>query len=265
MCIGFFDSGIGGITVLYEALKILPNENYIYYADTKNVPYGSKTKDKVRHYVFEAVEFIAERGVKALVIACNTATSVTVKELRSMYRFPIIGMEPAVKPAVKRNEDSRKRVLVLATELTLQEEKFKNLVKEVDNNHIVDYLPFPELVDFAENFEFNSDMVLSCVKKKISVFDMNEYGTIVLGCTHFPFFKNILKKNIPEGIDVIDGNAGTVNHLRKRLQDIENVGMGNGQIEFYRSGCKIEYEADIVKYYNLFKILKNIDMEIKLA
>ena len=104
MKIGFFDSGIGGLTVLKEAIKILPNEDYIYYADTVNAPYGTKLRETVRKHIFTAVEFLSTLGVDILVIACNTATSVAANELRSNYFFPIVGMEPAVKPAIEKKQ-----------------------------------------------------------------------------------------------------------------------------------------------------------------
>ena len=111
MNIGFFDSGIGGLSVLREALAVLPNENYLYYADTDNTPYGTKTRNEVK-LAFKAVEFLTSRRIKALVIACNAATSASVEDLRKKYDFPIIGMEPAVKPAVTKSLNGGKRVLV---------------------------------------------------------------------------------------------------------------------------------------------------------
>lgn len=107
--IGFFDSGIGGMTVLHQALQLLPNDDYIFYADTLHVPYGEKTKEEVRKYIFDAVDFMANQGIKALVIACNTATSIAVDDLRQKYDFPILGIEPAVKPAVQSCEKKEKR------------------------------------------------------------------------------------------------------------------------------------------------------------
>ena len=114
MKIGFFDSGIGGLTVLSEALKRLPNHEYLYYADTDHAPYGPKPKEEVREYVFKAIEFLVNEGAQIIVIACNTATSIAVSELRQKYSIPIIGMEPAVKPAIESVENSTKRVLVLS-------------------------------------------------------------------------------------------------------------------------------------------------------
>ncbi|NLA86278.1 MAG: glutamate racemase, partial [Clostridiales bacterium] len=113
MVIGLFDSGVGGITVLSEARKTIKNADFFYYADTKNVPYGTKTKEEVRGYVLNAADFLVSRGAGILVVACNTATSVAIEDLRQKYSIPVIGMEPAVKPAVENHKD--KRILVTAT------------------------------------------------------------------------------------------------------------------------------------------------------
>ncbi len=131
MKIGFFDSGIGGLTVLSEAIKRLPNHEYLYYADTLHAPYGPKPKEEVRGYVFEAIEFLVQQGAQIIVIACNTATSIAIEELRTKYSIPIIGMEPAVKPAIHLKDEMKKRVLVTATPLTLKEEKLHRLIQRV--------------------------------------------------------------------------------------------------------------------------------------
>ncbi|MGB1243021.1 MAG: glutamate racemase, partial [Chitinophagales bacterium] len=126
MNIAFFDSGVGGISVLKEALTLLPNENYLYFADSKNAPYGVKSSEHIRSLMLDATDFLAQQNIKALVVACNTGTSVAIKDLRKKYSFPIIGMEPAIKPALLN--DLSKKVLVFATERTLLEDKFHSLV-----------------------------------------------------------------------------------------------------------------------------------------
>lgn len=216
MCIGFFDSGIGGLSVLREALKLMPNENYIYYGDTDNSPYGIKTKEEVKELTFSAVEFLVKHDIKALVVACNTATSAAVRDLRQKYDFPVIGMEPAIKPAVEKNNGAQKRVLTLATPLTLKEEKFQSLVSRFDTGHIVDMLPAPKLVEFAERFIFSGSDVEAYLREILPA-DIDKYGTLVLGCTHFPLFKEVLTKIVP-GMDIIDGNEGTVKYLYKVLK-----------------------------------------------
>jgi glutamate racemase len=259
MQIGFFDSGVGGITVLYDTLKMLPNEDYIYYADTSNVPYGPKPKDEVKKYIFNAIEFIMNQGVKAIVIACNTATSVAIEELRAKYSIPIIGMEPAVKPAVEKNRNINNRVLVTATALTLKEDKLQNLITKLDNDHIVDLLPLPGLVEFAERFEFNEEIVLPYLKEQLFKYDLNKYETIVLGCTHFSFYKDIFRKILPVDTDIIDGNLGTIKHLKRILGKEDALNEGKGNIVFYNSGIKVEDKEKLDNYGELFKKLDIIN------
>lgn len=220
MTIAFFDSGIGGLTVLYEAMRRMPDERFLYYADTLHVPYGVKPKEQVKEYILTAVQSImSEEPVSALVVACNTATSIAIRDLRSRYDIPIVGMEPAVKPAVERNRSDGKRVLVAATPLTLQEAKYHELVNRVDNNStsIVDSLPMPELVDYCEQLIFEGEEVSEYIRARLSPFPLSDYGTVVLGCTHFPFYRNLLLNMLPRHVSVIDGSAGTVRRLQKLL------------------------------------------------
>ncbi|MDR4949169.1 glutamate racemase [Neobacillus cucumis] len=258
MRIGFFDSGIGGMTVLHQALRFLPNEDYIFYADTSHVPYGEKPKEEVREYIFNAVDFMANQGIKALVIACNTATSIAVDDLRQKYDFPILGIEPAVKPAVQSCEGKRKKVLVFATNLTLREEKFHNLLRSIDHQDIVESLPLPGLVQLAENFEFRDEKVVPYLKEKLSSLDLKQYGTIVLGCTHFPYFENSIRKIFPGEVDIISGSIGTAKNLKRILESRNQINDGKGDILFFKSGHKVEDKETLSNYNELLVKLDKI-------
>jgi glutamate racemase len=249
--IAIFDSGIGGLSVLREALLLLPSENYIYFADTDHVPYGEKTKEQVKDLVLQAGKFLNAQNIKLLAIACNTATSSAISELRNTYNFPVIGMEPAVKPAVSNNKN--KRVLVLATPLTLKEQKFRELVDKVDNEKIVDMLPLPELVMFAERFLFDDDHIIPVLKNSLSSLNLDNYGTVVLGCTHFPFYRETFMKIFPPGTEIIDGNRGTVAHIKNVLEQKGLLNRENykGNIVFFHSGKKITDEKILAKYLAL--------------
>ena len=283
MNIGFFDSGIGGLTVLKKALEVLPDENYIYYADTDNVPYGTRKKEEVRKFVFDAVKFIISKGAEALVIACNNATSVAIEDLRKEYSIPIIGMEPAVKLAVEKNGNKNKRVLVVATALTLSENKYRDLVNRIDDEKIIDSVPLPGLVWFAEKMQFDEKTVMEYLRKELKDFDLGKYGTVVLGCTHFVYFKNAFRKLFPPAVDVIDGNTGTVNNLKKKIHEVKLQKQGtedpgkipattNDRVQnytsretfnepakkrinltFYNSGRLVEKEDDLERYKKLFE------------
>lgn len=240
MQIAFFDSGIGGLTVLHQAMRKMPQEDYLYYADTDHVPYGRKTKHQIRQYVQEAVDFIAAQDVKALVVACNTATSVAIKDLRARYSFPILGMEPAVKPAVS---DTRctKRILVTATPVTIREEKLKNLLHQVDQNHQVDLLPLPKLVEFAETSSFNDGQAEAYLREVLAPYDMDRYCTVVLGCTHFNYFKDSFHKILPGEITMLDGSSGTVNNLYHVLEQRGLLESGSGKVDYYTSSRSAEH------------------------
>lgn len=219
--IGIFDSGIGGMTLLHQALVSLPNENYIFYADTDNVPYGTKPREQVIALVDHVMQFMIAHDCKAVVIACNTATAVAAKTMRKKYSIPIIGIEPAVKPAVE--ESHGKRVMVVATPLTVKEKKLRNLLERVDDAHLVDLLALPKLVEFAERGEFSSDAVEAYLRDRLSVYKIESYGELVLGCTHFNYFKDSFQKILPEGVHIIDGSEGTIRQLARVLKETNQL------------------------------------------
>lgn len=237
--VGFFDSGFGGLTVLSEVSKKLPNENYIYFADTLNAPYGTKSVDLVKKLVFRAADILAKENIKLLVIACNTATGAAISDLRRAYDFPIIGMEPAVKPAVLENRG--KRVLVAATPLTLKEKKFKDLLAQVDKDNIVDLIALPELVEYAEKMNFNEAEILPYLKSMFSSTDLNKYGSLVLGCTHYLYYRSMLKKLLPHGVRIIDSTEGTIKRIKNIISE-KNIAAERktGSIEYIVSGSKVE-------------------------
>ena len=244
MIIAFFDSGIGGLTVLRHAMRELPNYDFIYYADTKNAPYGVRTKENVRAYVLEAVDFIAKHDIQALVVACNTATSVAITDLRHKYKFHIVGMEPAVKPALIRNRG--KNILVLATSLTLQAGKLESLIASVDKNNKTVKMEMDALVGFAESLDFDSGDVKKYIQAKLRVLRLAEYETIVLGCTHFIYYKGIIQEMAGDEIEIIDGNIGTVANLKKVLSGpgVQNNENG-GHVLFYSSGVRDDKNREI--------------------
>ena len=164
MKIGIFDSGIGGLSVLHQAMITLPEADYIFYADVDNVPYGEKTREEVRNLVDHAVGFLVGKGCQAIVLACNTATSAAISYLREKYKLPIIGIEPAVKPAVEHIHESGRRVMVVSTPVTAKGEKLKRLIEKYDAMHVVDVVALPRLVRFAQDDDFDSSDVIAYLK-----------------------------------------------------------------------------------------------------
>ncbi|MDR0269552.1 glutamate racemase [Paenibacillus sp.] len=252
MRIALFDSGLGGLTVLSEAVKQLPKEDFLFFADTLHVPYGTKTKEQVQDFVRESLNQILQEDIKALVIACNTATSAAAEELRQEYSFPIIGMEPAVKPAVEMNRETGKRVLVAATPLTLHQSKYTQLISRVDDHSIVDSLPLPELVTYCEAMQFDPAVILAYFSEKFSSYNLNDYGTLVLGCTHFPFYKPLLSKILPKHVKIIDGSRGTVRRLTQVLAEKGLLGeRGGGDIRF---ACSSQDPTYLLKMQQAFEL-----------
>jgi len=213
MKIGIMDSGIGGLTVLKECLNRLPAHEYLYYADSSNAPYGTKSKEEVYQLTKSVVDYLIEQGAEIIVIACNTATSASVAQLRRSYQIPIIGMEPAIKPALAAADN--KRVLVAATGLTLHQQKFRDLMDALDAHSQVDNIDLTELVAFAEAGNFERNIIIPFLKAKLANFNLEIYGSVVLGCTHFPLFSRYFAEIFPVGTVIVDGAVGTVNRVRE--------------------------------------------------
>lgn len=216
MKIAFFDSGIGGLSVLHHAMKILPQEEFIFFADEDNVPYGTKSRKEVLAYVDAAFQFLIAQEVGAIVVACNTATSVAVEKMREKYSLPIIGMEPALKVAL--DTFPNRKVLVAATAITVTGEKIRRLIKKLHAENLSELRALPRLVEFAERQEFNSAAVEEYLRGELASYDLKEFSSLVLGCTHFNYFKDTLRKILPPHMKILDGNAGTVNELIRRAK-----------------------------------------------
>lgn len=252
--IGFFDSGIGGISVLKEAIKLLPNENYIYFGDSSNAPYGTKEVHEAKALTFKAVDFLLSKDVKAIVIACNTATSAAIEDLRSnsnYHEVPIIGIEPALKPAVELNR--RGKIIIMATPMTLAEAKFNNLMKSYKHRAEIIPLPCAGLVELIENGIIEGSKVNSYLREKLLPYLSGEISSVVLGCTHYPFIRNELSKVLPKGAEIIDGSLGTAKQLKRQLANMNalNRQKERGKVEIINSS----YDDKILKLsYKLLEI-----------
>ena len=242
MKIGMLDSGSGCLSVLHEAYHTLPAETeYVIYADLDHVPYGTKQQEEIVELTRKGIRMLADRGVDAVVIACNTATGAAIKAMREEFDFPIVGMEPAIKPALeivlgeelqyvsyaagcareaekqmkKKTCNNKKRVLAAATPLALQAEKFHKLVNRYDEYDLVDPIALPGLVTFAEKEDFDEERICTYLLEEMDAhhYRKEDYGALVLGCTHFNYFKPIYRKLFGEEIRFVDGRHGTIRHL----------------------------------------------------
>ncbi len=213
--IGMFDSGVGGISVLRDAVRFLPNERFIFFGDTKNAPYGTKTKEEVLLLSRRVVETLLQMDCKAIVIACNTATSAAAAALRAEYpRLPIIAMEPALKPASLLHQDGV--VLALATPGTIAGEKYVHLYALYGEGVVS--LPCGGLMEFAERGELNSPALHAYLSDLFRPYAGQKVEAVVLGCTHYVFLKQAIGRFFPS-VPLIDGNEGTVRQLGRRLDE----------------------------------------------
>lgn len=215
--IGVFDSGVGGISVLADLVHQLPNEEYIYFGDSGNAPYGIRSKEEVKELSFDVVNHLLKFNIKALVVACNTATSVAIEDLRNSLEIPVIGMEPALKPGIELNKIGK--VAVMATPVTLREKKFNDLIQKLERTANVVKIPCPGLVEIIEKEGKYSDEIEKYIKNIFSSYNIDELGVIVLGCTHYIFIKDIIANIVGKNISIVDGNLGTAKHVKHLLKE----------------------------------------------
>lgn len=245
--IGVFDSGIGGLSTLKTMATILPNESFIFLGDSKNAPYGDKEKDQILQFSQNNVEFLLNKGVKAIVIACNTATSAAKPELVSQYDVPIIGIEPALKPAVVGNNE---HVLVLGTTLTMKLPKFQALYQQFKDQTQINLKPLPGLVDIIETGVVSGPAIQEFLTANLSEFDADQIDGVVLGCTHYPFVRSSIQEILPKA-NFYDGFLGVTKMLKQKLNDggLNTASQEKGQISFYSTEDTPE---EIARYQKLF-------------
>ncbi|WP_281164606.1 glutamate racemase [Liquorilactobacillus sicerae] len=232
--VGVFDSGVGGISVLRELYRLLPQENYIFYGDSANAPYGTRPTAEVRQLSLAVTEKLLSRQIKALVIACNTATSAAIQRIRQQYpKLPVVGLEPAVKPAVE--QFSKTSIAVMATELTLREVKLQKLLERYQDQAKLIKVPAPALVEYVEKGELNTPEVRTYLTGLLA--PLGKLSSIVLGCTHFPFIKPALKQVVGTEPKIIDGGPGAARELQRVLAkaNLLNSSAVQGKVTFYNS------------------------------
>ena len=242
--IAVFDSGLGGISVLKELTKILPYEDFWYFGDSKNAPYGTRPEEEIRQLTLERTEHFISSGVKALAIACNTATSAAVRRIRELYpQLPVVGIEPAIKPAVLAKEGSR--ILVMATPMTLKMEKFHRLMAQYEDAAQIIPLPCPGLMDLVEKGCLEGPRMDAYLKGLFQDYLDTPIDAIVLGCTHYPFVRKSVQKIWGENVRIFDGGAGTARELARRIGEagLLKDGTEPGRIYFENSlGTEEEIE-----------------------
>lgn len=234
--IGVFDSGLGGISVLRELVKIMPNENFIFFGDSKNAPYGTKTLEEVRKLSLADADFLYQQGIKALVVACNTVTSAAVHILRETYKdIPVIGIEPALKPAVLSKEHPT--VAVMATPMTIREKKFHDLMMCYRKQAEIIPIPCPGLVEFVERGELEGEEIEAFLKEIFAPYAEQKIDAVVLGCTHYPLVRHTIQKVLGPEVMLFDGGEGTARETKRKLKEygISNPGEEKGRVVFKNS------------------------------
>lgn len=249
--IGLFDSGIGGTSIWSAIHKLMPNEDTIYLADSRNAPYGKKSKDEIIALCIKNTEFLLEMNAKLIVVACNTATTNAIKELRAKYQIPIIGIEPAIKPAALNSKTQT--IGVLATKGTLSSELFNKTVEIYQDTKIVEQIGHG-LVELIENGKINSPEMSQLLHSYLQPMIDENIDYLVLGCSHYPYLIPQIKKILPNNIHIIDSGEAVAKQTQKILE--ENVGMhtpGIGKAVFY-SNSNPKVLSEILK--NKFKIIE---------
>ncbi len=215
--IGVFDSGLGGISVLRACTALLPQEDFLFFGDSANAPYGEKDLAQVQALTLAGIDHLLAQGVKAVVVACNTATSAAIALLRSRHPgLPIIGIEPAVKPAAQARDSSQ--VIVMATPLTIHEDKYQRLAAAFCHQADVISLPCRGLAEMVEQGRWEDEALDAYLQELFLPFRYCNVDYIVLGCTHYPFVRRAIRKNFGRPVEIIDGSDGTARQLRRQLE-----------------------------------------------
>ena len=230
--IAVFDSGVGGISVLKELVALLPNENYLYFGDSANAPYGEKTTEEVRRLTLHAAEMLFARGAKALVVACNTATSAAIHILRETYPDKIIiGIEPALKVATDRFPTGY--IGIMATAVTLREEKLAHQMERFPQAK-VERIGAPGLVELIEQGKADSPETEELLRKILAPY-IGKLDALVLGCTHYPFVREVIGRFLGEKTLLLDGGAGTARQTKRCLEQAGLLNPGPGGVTFENS------------------------------
>ncbi len=241
--IGVFDSGIGGLTVVKRLSSMLPAENLIYFGDTARVPYGSKSNSTVIEYSLQNAHFLMEKNVKAIVVACNTASSVAIQELKNNFKVPIIGMiEPGAKYAVSNSSSGR--IGVIGTRATITNQAYSKEIKKLNPDVEVFEKACPLFVPLAEEGWIEHSATYEIAEEYLKELRDLKIDTLVLGCTHYPILANVIQKVIGENVKLIDSGIASAEVVRSEISRIgfetNSFGMGNHQ--FYVSDIPAKFQ-----------------------
>lgn len=248
--IGLFDSGIGGTSIWKEVHSLLPNENTIYLADSKNAPYGEKTKEEIINLSYKNTEFLLEQNSKIIVVPCNTATTNAIKELRAKYDVPFIGIEPAIKPAAIHTKT--KTIGVLATKGTLTSELFYKTVSNFKGINIIEQIGY-HLVKLIEDGKLESEEVKELLKKYLQPMIDANIDHLVLGCSHFPYLVPQIKQILPDSVKIIDSGEAVARQTKLVLEENQLLNNSNkkGDLKFYTNSDPAVLDSILENKYHV--------------
>ena len=245
--IGIFDSGVGGITVLKEIHKQLPNEHLIYLGDTKNFPYGNKSKEEIIKFAIQNVEYLIKKNVKIIVIACGTATSQAIEILQNKFEIPIMGIiEPTVEYVKNKNYN---KIGVIATEGTIRNGAWENKLKEKIQNIEVINKACPMLATIAEEGRATGEEGRKAIKEYMEIFKKNKINKIILGCTHFPIYEQVIRDELEYEVELINTGKTVAKKLKKYLKEKELLKEKENskiEIEYEENNVYINYKYDVL-------------------
>lgn len=243
--IGIFDSGIGGLPIAQKIHQLMPNENLIYLADSEHAPYGEKTEDYILQRSLNITDWFIRQNVKAIVVACNTATMVSIKTLRARYNLPFIGVEPGVKPAAIHTKTGI--IGVLATPKTLTSDAFNQLAKRVAGHVQVEMQPCPKLVRLVESLQLTDPQTYQAVEEYVQPLIEKGADTLILGCTHFAHLAPVIEQVAGTNVSVISTETAVANEVARRLKN-ENLNSDQtrpGITAFYSNGDLTTFQQQL--------------------
>jgi len=240
--IGIFDSGVGGLTVVDKVLRLLPGEKVIYFGDTARVPYGNKSRETITRFSREIVKFLLDFKVKLVVVACNTASSLSIGALKSSFSVPVVGViKPGVREALKKTKT--KRIGVIGTEATVSSNAYKKEIRSLEKNAFVVQKACPLFVPLVENKWLEGDITLRIVRKYLQPVLKKKIDTLILGCTHYPLLKEAIQKVVGKKVILVDSSTATAGYVKRLLEEKKlSAPPGEAHAEFFASDNTKSFE-----------------------
>lgn len=261
--IGIFDSGIGGLTVVKQIFSYLPNENIVYFGDTARVPYGSKSNETVIEYSLQDADFLINKNVKLIVVACNTASSVALKELQNKYDIPVIGIiEPGAQYAMEQTKNGN--IGIIGTRATIGNQAYSKALKKLDDSVSVFEKACPLLVPLVEEGWTDHEATKLIAKDYLSELKSHEIDTLILGCTHYPILKNVIQQAVGDNVYLVDSGKAAASLVEQYLveRNLKNYSHSLGRSEIYVSDVLNKFQEVAEKFLGKpLEHIEKIDLE----